>query len=169
MTNTMDFNSKEFKDLTAAAMKELSASGAKLDTPDEMYNAVSKYVKLTKKQFTELYNQATEKLEEENPFESKELSENELDVVVGGMPGWLKNTLIVAGCVVATALVFAAAGGLAGAALAAGIAWMEGGVAATCSAAAVSGGIGAAAGFGGFGALMGGLFSQTKEVKPYLA
>jgi len=110
MNNTMDFNSKEFQDLAAAAMKELSASGAKLDTLDDMYNAVSKYVKMTKDQFMEYYKQVEKQMESKNVLETKELESEELDMVVGGMPDWLKTTLIVAGAIVATALAAYAVG-----------------------------------------------------------
>lgn len=161
MNKTMDFNSKEFQDLAAAAMKELSASGAKLDTLDDMYNAVSKYVKMTKDQFMEFYNQTKERMEEKELFETKELESEELDMVVGGMPGWLKTTLIVAGCVVATALVATALGAGVGSLI--GVAMLSEDVAAGLVSAASASYLGAAASgaayFGawaaGFGAVCG--------------
>jgi len=86
-------------------MDDVRASGAKMDTMDDMYAVVSNYVKLTKEQFVDSYNQVKEEM-------NSELSDLELDMVVGGGVGeffqdhW-KEILIASGIVLLTAATFA--------------------------------------------------------------
>jgi len=121
MTNEikMDLNDKNFKNVVEAIEKDISASRSKLDSFDEMYQTVCKYVNITKEQFKECYKQAEEKLKAYN--ENRELCEEELDMVVGGsgsIGDKIKTIALIVGTVIA---VTAAASGV-GAGIGAG--WM---------------------------------------------
>jgi len=61
-------------------MNDVRASGAKLDTMDDLYAVVSNYASMTKDQFVDSYNQVKEEM-------GNELSDCELDMVVGGGVG----------------------------------------------------------------------------------
>jgi len=122
----MDMNDKDFLSLAVAIMNDVKASGARVDSLDDMYNVACKYVQVSKEEFEKYCKQADENLKLLS--ENHELAENELDMVVGGglmgdIGDWFKDHAVTIGVVAAGILVVTGIG-----------AGVGGGIAAMCAA-----------------------------------
>jgi len=111
MKNTMVNGNNDMQAIAMRIMNDVKASGAKLNTMDDLYSVVSNYVKLTKEQFVEYYNEMKAQLKEN----TMELSEDELDMVAGGgVCDWIsehkKELLLAAGIVLLCTSTFAGFG-----------------------------------------------------------
>jgi len=83
MTNTINFNNKNFQAAAVAVKNDILASGATGNTMEDAYKTVCKYVNVTKEQFNELYKQASKKIAYWKNG-GCELDDEDLDMVVGG-------------------------------------------------------------------------------------
>jgi len=92
MTNTVnfDYNNKTFQDVSVKVMNEILDSDATGSSMDDLYKTACKYRQMTREQFEVLYKQAKDKLQawtDEGAFDKKELSDEDLSMVVGGSMG----------------------------------------------------------------------------------
>jgi len=114
MVNTNEMTMEKAQAIAAAVMNDVRASGAKIETKEEMYETVCKYVQMTKEQFETLYNELKNCSHPANCNE--ELSENELDTVVGGSAwDWVKDNAGTIGMIVGAAALVVAVCATAGA------------------------------------------------------
>jgi len=113
MTNTMNYNDKNFQQVAAAVMADMQASNVKCDTLDDMYNAACKYVQISKEQFMENLQQVKNQMKamNESGKSGMELNEDDLDMVVGGSVGeWLSDHAKTIGIAIAVAAAITVAG-----------------------------------------------------------
>jgi len=143
-TKNFNFNRPDFQKAAAAVMADLKENNVKCDTMDDMYNAMCRYVQVSREEFNEYVQMAEEEMESAEV--SKELNSEELDTVVGGLPDFFfKSNWGKLAFVVCAALACSGAGAAIGAAVgaigaAAGL--MTGGVALNAAVCAITGAIG---------------------------